>query len=78
MGKSKLTFKHKTNVVNLANFLNKRGRLPKFENTKFQAESLGLSLDASYVVGKFAIEPQGYFDIIYLQRQTINWQNILQ
>lgn len=62
MGKSKLTFKHKTNVVNLANFLNKRGRLPKFENTKFQAESLGLSLDASYVVGKFAIEPQGYFD----------------
>jgi hypothetical protein len=62
MGKSKLTFKHKTNVVNLANFLNKKGRLPKFENTKFQAESLGLSLDPSYVFGKFSIEPQGYFD----------------
>ena len=71
MGKSKLAFKHNTNAVNLANFLTKKGRLPKFENTKFQAESIGLGLDASYVTGKFSIEPQGYFDY-YLPSTTTN------
>lgn len=61
-GSSKISIQHKTNAVNLANFLNKKGRLPKFNNTKFQAESVGLSLDLSYAIGKFTFEPQAYFD----------------
>lgn len=61
-GSSKIAIQHKTNAVNLANFLNKKGRLPKFNNTKFEAESVGLSLDVSYAIGKFTLEPQAYFD----------------
>ena len=61
-GSSKIAIHHKTNAINLANFLNKKGRLPKFRNTKFEAQSLGLSLDLNYVIGKFTFEPQAYFD----------------
>ncbi len=61
-GSSKIAIHHKTNATNLANFLNKKGRLPKFNNTKFEAQSLGLSLDLSYGIGKFTVEPQAYFD----------------
>lgn len=61
-GSSKIAIQHKTNAINLANFLNKKGRLPKFSNTKFQAESAGLSLDLSYAIGKFTFEPETYFD----------------
>ena len=62
IGQTKTAIKHKTNAVNLANFLNKRGRLPKLDVTKFEPESMGLSLDASYATGNFTIEPQAYFD----------------
>ena len=62
IGQTKTAIKHKTNAVNLANFLNKRGRLPKLDVTKFEPESMGLSLDASYTIGNFTIEPQAYFD----------------
>lgn len=61
-GSSKIAIQHKTNAVNLANFLNKKGRLPKLNNTNFQAQSVGLSLDISYAIGKFSFEPETYLD----------------
>lgn len=62
IGQSKIAIQHKTNVTNLTTFLTKRGRLPKFNKTKFEPESAGLNLDASYVTGNFTVEPQAYFD----------------
>lgn len=62
LGQSKTSIQHKTNATNLANFLNKKRRLPKFDVTNFKAESVGLSLDAGYGIGNFIIEPQAYFD----------------
>lgn len=61
-GSSKIAIHHNTNATNLANLLNRKGRLPKFSNTKFEIQSLGLSLDLSYGIGKFTFEPQAYFD----------------
>ncbi len=61
-GSSQIAIHHKTNATNLAQFLSKKGKLPKFQNNKFEAESTGLDLDASYVTGKFTIEPEIYFD----------------
>ena len=61
-GSSKIAIQHNTNAVNVSNFLSKKGRLSKLNYTKFQLESLGLSLDASYILGKFTFEPQAYID----------------
>lgn len=69
LGKSRQVLHHNTNATNLANFLNKKGRLPKLENTKFQAESVGCSLETSYGTGNFSFEPQLYVDY-YLPKTT--------
>lgn len=61
-GSSKIAIQHNTNAVNLLNFLDRKGRLSKFKYSKFQPESFGLSLDASYILGKFILEPQAYID----------------
>lgn len=61
-------FHHNTNL-NILNFLSLRDKLPKFENTTFQFQSMGLNLDASYEIGKLTIEPQFYFDY-YLSATT--------
>lgn len=62
LGQSKTAIQHKTNAPNLSNFLSKKGRLPKLNVTKFEAESIGLSLDAGYSIGNFTLAPQAYFD----------------
>jgi hypothetical protein len=62
MSESKIDIHHNTNATNLLNFLNKRGRLPKFKSTPFEAGSIGLALDLIYGYGKFAFQPQVYFD----------------
>jgi hypothetical protein len=70
-GSGKIAIQHKSNAANLLYFLNKKGKLPKFKNTKFQAESIGLNMDARYVTGKFTIAPQAYFDY-YLPANSTN------
>jgi hypothetical protein len=75
IGKSRQVLHHTTNAPNLLSFLNKKGRLPKLENTKFQPESLGFSLSTSYGTGKFSVEPEVYIDY-YLPATTDNrWAN---
>jgi hypothetical protein len=69
VGKSRQVLHHTTNAPNLLSFLNKKGRLPKLANTKFQPESLGFSLNTSYGTGKFSIEPEMYIDY-YLPKTT--------
>lgn len=71
MSKSRQRLRHNTNAVNLAAFLNKKGRLPKLENTKFEAQSVALGLDANYAIGKLSFDPQAYFDY-YLPSTTDN------
>ncbi len=68
---SKVDIHHNTNAANLLNFLNKKGKLPKFKTSPYQVESAGLSLDLQYVYGKFVFEPQVYFDY-YLQQTEEN------
>ena len=63
--KGNIAYHHNTNS-NLANFLNNKGRLPKFDDTKFQVESMGCDLNAGYELGKFSLEPEVYMDY-YLQ-----------
>ncbi len=65
-GQSKIGINHNTNATNLLNFLNKRGRLPKFKTTPFEVGSVGLNFNLMYGIGKFAFQPQAYFDY-YLQ-----------
>jgi hypothetical protein len=65
-GQSKIGIHHNTNATNLLNFLSKRGRLPKFKSTPFEIGSVGLNLNLLYGIGKFALQPQAYFDY-YLQ-----------
>lgn len=69
-GSSKIAIQHNTNATNLAAFLKKKGRLPKFNNTKFEAQSVGLGMDLSYAISKFIFEPQAYFDYYLPATQT--------
>ena len=72
LGSSKTTISHKTNVpAGVINFLNKKGKIPKLQENKFQAESVGLSLDVGYEIGRFSFSPQAYFDY-YLQNTDEN------
>ncbi len=71
MGSSTTNITHKTNAQALINFLNKRGKLPRLLSNSFQAESLGLNLDATYTINNFSIEPQLYFDY-YLPKSDSN------
>jgi hypothetical protein len=68
-GETQTAIHHNTNATTLANFLNKKGRLPKLDRTRFEPQSIGLSLDASYVINNFTFEPQAYFDC-YLPATT--------
>ncbi|MEP7109873.1 MAG: hypothetical protein ABI760_17895 [Ferruginibacter sp.] len=61
-GSGKTAISHKTNAITLFNFLNKRGRIPKFQNNKFEMQSIGLNLDLNYTIGSFTFEPQFYMD----------------
>lgn len=61
-GSGTTTITHKTNALTLFNFLNKRGRIPKLQNTKFELQSLGFNFDLDYTVGHLTIEPQLYLD----------------
>ncbi len=70
-GSSTTNISHHTNAVNLLNFLNKRGKLPKLSTAPFQAESAGVSFDLNYSVGKFSFEPQWYIDY-YLLKTSAN------
>ena len=51
--------------------IGKKGKLSKFENTKFAAESVGIDFDLRYTMGKFTIEPDLYLDY-YLPSTTTN------
>lgn len=62
MGTSAINTTHKTNAVYLQRLLNRRGKLPKVMTTAFKAESLGLNIDFSYLVGRFSFQPQYYLD----------------
>ena len=48
--------------------LNRKGRAPRVQSSKFQMQSIGLNLDLSYSIGNFNIEPQLYLD--YYVRST--------
>lgn len=61
-GSGKTTINHKSNAPVLFNILNKRGRIPKFENNKFEMQSIGLNLDFNYAIGNFNFQPQFYVD----------------
>lgn len=62
LGSSTTHISHKTNAPLLLNFLNRTGRLPKLQTSSFKAESVGLSLNMDYSIGKFAWVPQLYLD----------------
>lgn len=66
-----LSIHHNTNAAGVATFLPKRSKLTKFQNTKFSAESFGINIDASYVIGKLTIAPEMYLDY-YLPATTLN------
>ena len=71
LGTSNVTLLHKTNATNIARLVGKKGKLTKFENTGFAAESVGIDLSASYAMGKFSIEPDFYLDY-YLPATTVS------
>ncbi|MBC7422206.1 MAG: hypothetical protein H7334_02005 [Ferruginibacter sp.] len=71
LGTSKVTILHKTNATSVAQLVGKKGKLTKFQNTKFGAESVGIDIDASYTIGKFTLEPDLYLDY-YLPETTTN------
>ena len=65
-GSGKTTISHNTNAVLLFNFLEKRGRIAKSQQSKFELQSIGLNLDLDYTIGPVSFEPQFYIDY-YLQ-----------
>ena len=70
-GSGKINITHKTNAANIAQLVGKKGKLLKFENTKFAAESVGFDFDIRYTISKFTIEPDLYLDY-YLPSTTTN------
>ena len=48
--------------------VNRKGRAPRVQTSKFQMQSIGLNLDLNYSIGNFNIEPQLYLD--YYVRST--------
>ena len=48
--------------------VNRKGRAPRVQASKFQMQSIGLNLDLNYSIGNFNIEPQLYLD--YYVRST--------
>ena len=39
-----------------------RGKLPKLQTNKFEAESIGLDLGLAYSIGRFTFQPDYYVD----------------
>ncbi|MEP7143083.1 MAG: hypothetical protein ABI707_09445 [Ferruginibacter sp.] len=76
-GSGKTAIGHNTNALLIFKFLNKRGRIPKFQNTKFEMQSLGLNLDLDYTIGSFTFEPQLYTDY-YLPATDTDAKRITQ
>jgi hypothetical protein len=71
IGSSNTTITRKTNAQQLLNLISRRRPLPKFEQTAFRAESVGLNLDLTYDIGNFYLNPQYYMDY-YLPATTEN------
>ncbi|MEO6730785.1 MAG: hypothetical protein ABIN01_06185 [Ferruginibacter sp.] len=61
-GSGKTAIRHNSNAIVLFNILKKRGRIPKFENNKFEMQSIGLNLEFNYTIGNFNFQPQLYVD----------------
>lgn len=61
-GSGETAITHKTNATILFNILNKRGRIPKLNKSKFELQSIGLNMDLGYNIGDFTIGPQLYID----------------
>ncbi len=77
-GNSKTAINHNTNTVNGASvFSRKRGKLAKYENSSFKPESIGLSIDLSYTLGKFNFAPQVYFDYTIPKIDTKQLETII-
>ncbi|MEO5892500.1 MAG: hypothetical protein ABIQ31_19790 [Ferruginibacter sp.] len=74
-GSAKIAISHKTNALLLFNILNKRGRIPKFQNNKFEMQSVGINLDLIYSIGDLSFEPQLYTDY-YLPATESNSKRI--
>lgn len=75
-GYGSITTTHKTNLpaVGAGGFvafrgLDRRGRAPRVQTSKFKMQSIGLNLDLNYSIGNINIEPQLYIDY-YLQAST--------
>ena len=62
LGSSKINIIHKTNALNVAQLVGKKGKLVKFQNSGFAAESFGVDFDFNYTVGHFTFEPDLYLD----------------
>lgn len=76
-GNSSTAIQHKTNTVNRASvFSRRKGKLTKFENTGFQPESVGLSLDLNYTLGNFTFAPEAYFDYTLPKTDANKWATI--
>jgi hypothetical protein len=76
-GSGKTSISHKSNAVALFNFLNKRGRVPKLETNKFEAQSVGLNMELDYTIGNFTFEPQFYIDY-YLPASDATTKRVTQ
>ena len=61
-GSGNTSISHNTNATILFNFLNKRGRIPKIQKSKFELQSIGLNMDLGYSIGNFSFGPQLYID----------------
>lgn len=71
LGSSNINIIHKTNATSAAQLVGRKGKLAKFQTTKFAAESVGIDLDMSYTFGNFTLEPDLYLDY-YLPTTTAN------
>jgi len=62
MGSGKTAISHNTNAINLFRILNRRGKIDKLLESDFAVQSIGLNIDMRYMIGKFYLQPQLYFD----------------
>jgi len=61
-GSGKTAISHNTNAINLFRILNKRGKITRLQEFDFAVQSIGLNIDMRYMIGKFYLQPQLYFD----------------
>jgi hypothetical protein len=61
-GSGETAISHKTNATILFNLLNRKGRIPKIQKSKFELQSIGLNMNLGYDIGNFSFTPQLYID----------------